>query len=116
MNHGFRIHFALSEFATAAALITFAACGVSYFYVKNTNEQVQEIERQACRTPKEPVVVNHYITVPAPIVRVRVIVPKQDPPVLRMPLDGGFPAQPQVWDNDNLPSASTPLVLKASKE
>ena len=96
------INFHLSEFTAAALLITIAVVGLGYF-----------AHRPAPVAPcitKETVVENHYITVPAPIVRVRVIVPKPDAPVLRVPMsmspDGT--AAPKVWDNDNLPSSTDP--------
>src|SRR5271170_1879739 len=100
---GLRIDFALSEFTTAAAFLTLAVCLMGFF-MRHVAPPVP-----ACVT-KETVVENHYITVPAPIVRVRVIVPKPDPPVLRVPMsmspDGT--AAPKVWDNDNIPSATDP--------
>jgi hypothetical protein len=110
MRHGFRIHLALSEFATAALLITVAAYGVSYFYTKRMVEQ-HAAEAAACAT-REPVIVNHYITVPAPKVHVRVVVP---PPTVIEPqtTPESLKEQPKVWDNDNLPSASAPPVFKA---
>src|SRR5271156_1669324 len=89
MRHGLRFSFALSEFTTAAALITVAACGVGYF--------MKHPERVEVRIP-EPTVVNHYITVPAPQVRVRVVIPK--PPELPKTNVQFIPSQPKVWDND----------------
>jgi hypothetical protein len=103
MKPGFQISFTLSEFTLAAVLIAIVVTAVGFFH------RAVPQPTAACVT-KETVVENHYITVPAPIVRVRVIVPKQDPPVLRVPMsmspDGT--AAPKVWDNDNLPSAVDP--------
>jgi hypothetical protein len=105
MKPGFQISFTLSEFTLAAVLIAIVVIAVGFFH------RAVPQPTAACVT-KETVVENHYITVPAPIVRVRVIVPKQDPPVLRVPIEGETP-KPQVWDNDNIPHASDPSVLKA---
>ena len=95
------ITFRFSEFTIAAVLIAVVACAVSF--------SMKRPVAAPCVT-KETVVENHYITVPAPIVRVRVVVPKPDPPVLRVPMsmspDGT--AAPKVWDNDNIPSATDP--------
>src|SRR5271168_2583044 len=100
MKPGFSISFSLSDFTLAAILITVVACVVGYFHRPVPATYIQ----------KETVVENHYITVPAPIVRVRVIVPKPEPSVLRVPMsmspDGT--AAPKVWDNDNLPAATDP--------
>jgi hypothetical protein len=98
MRHGFQISFAFSEFATAALLVTVAACGVSYFYTKNTQDQ----HTAAACSVKETVVENHYITVPAPVVHVKVVVPKPEPP---KPAVVPQSEKPKVWDNDNLPHA-----------
>jgi len=106
MKPGFSISFTLSEFTLAAVLIAIVAIAVGFLH------RAVPQPTAACVT-KETVVENHYITVPAPIVRVRVIVPKPEPPVLRVPIEGNTP-KPQVWDNDNIPRASDPLVLKAS--
>jgi len=107
---GLRIDFALSEFTTAAAFLTLAVCLMGFF-MRHVAPPVP-----ACVT-KETVVENHYITVPAPIVRVRVIVPKLDPPVIRVPIDPTtLPQPPKVWDNDNIPHASDPMVLKAQNK
>jgi len=95
MRHGLRFSFALSEFTTAAALITVAACTVGYF-----------MKRPAPQPAPVTTVVNHYITVPAPQVRVRVVIPK--PPELPKTSVQIIPSQPKVWDNDNLPHASDP--------
>jgi len=102
MRHGLRVSFALSEFATAAALITFAACSIIFYMTRHATEPAV-----AC-VPKETTVVNHYITVPAPIVRVRVVVSKPDTPVVTIvPKLEPIP-QSKVWDNDNLPHESDP--------
>jgi len=109
---GLRIDFALSEFTTAAAFLTLAVCLVGFF-MRHVAPPAP-----AC-VAKETVVENHYITVPAPIVHVRVVVPKPDPPVIRVPVEGELPAVPptgKVWDNDNIPHASDPLVLKAENK
>ena|ERR1700675_2137584 len=109
MRHGLRFSVALSEFATAAALITAAACGVSYFYVKHSTEP-----SAACAVKPEPTVINHYITVPAPIVRVRVVVPKPEPtPKTDMFIE---PEKEKVWDNDNLPHADDPPTFDPDKQ
>lgn len=110
MRHGFRISIALSEFATAAALITIAACAVSYFYTKPA---------AVVPVKEEPTVINHYITVPAPQVHLRIVVPpppKQQPePKTDMWIEPEKqPPVPKVWDNDNIPSASDPPLMRAS--
>ena len=110
MRHGLRFSVALSEFATAAALITIAACSVSYFYVRHSTDQ----HANAACVVKETVIENHYITVPAPIVRVRVVVPKPEPqPKTDMFIE---PEKQKVWDNDNLPSASEPPTFDPDKQ
>lgn len=100
------VSFQFSEFTLAAVLIAIVAIAVSFSMKRPVTPPCVQ---------KETVVENHYITVPAPIVHVRVIVPKQDPPVLRVPVEGELPAVPsgKVWDNDNIPHATDPLVLKA---
>jgi len=105
MRHGLRFSFALSEFATAAALITVAACTVGYF--------MKHPERVEIRIP-EPTVVNHYITVPAPQVRIRVVVPQAISVEPKKEMQVEPLPQPKVWDNDNLPSASSPPTLRTT--
>jgi hypothetical protein len=110
---GFQFSVALSEFATAAALITIAACAVSYFYTKPPVPVDRAVQA-------EPTVINHYITVPAPQVHLKIVVsppPKPEPePKTGMWIEPGAAqpkTQPKVWDNDNMPSAQDPPLFRA---
>jgi hypothetical protein len=110
MRHGFRASVALSEFATAAALITIAACAVSYFYTKSHTGE-------SCPA-KEPTITidqTYFIPVPAPHVHIKVVVPKPEPqPKTDIQLEPESEKQPKVWDNDNIPHADDPPVFTTS--
>ena len=110
MRHGLRVSVSLSEFATAAALITIAACAVSYFYTKH------EATVASC-APKEPTITieqTYFIPVPAPHVHVKVVVPKPEPqPKTDIQVEPEA-LKPKVWDNDNIPRASDPMTFMTS--
>jgi len=104
---GLRIEVEFNEFVVAAAFITLAALGVGYWHEHRPPTEVQVIKETKVE------VETHYQPVPEAKVNVKVFVPKQDPPVLRIPIPSPHPdgmTQPKVWDNDNLPHADEPPV------